>query len=126
MMPNQDSPLSLGFIGCGTVTSRGHLPALRSLSSARVAAVSDLDQARLRQIADRHGVEVELQVMDVGGNDHASRSDLIAHLLGGQVTLALRDALHLWRNRSQARVFELRNGREVPRMHDASRDTARR
>jgi hypothetical protein len=37
-------------------------------------------------------------VVDVGGDDHPPRRDLVADLLGGQVRLALRDALHLRRD----------------------------
>ena len=57
-MRSREGPqLNLGFVGCGTVTARGHLPALRSLPTARVVAVSDVDEIRLRQIADRFRVE---------------------------------------------------------------------
>lgn len=48
--------INLGFIGCGTVTERGHLPGLRSLPSARVVALSDVDEDRLRRVGDRYGI----------------------------------------------------------------------
>ena len=42
-MADRIQPLQLGFIGCGVVTERGHLPALRSLPAAEVVAVADID-----------------------------------------------------------------------------------
>lgn len=50
-------PLGIGFVGCGIVTERGHLPGLRSLPTAKVRAVSDIDHDRLRRVADRFAVE---------------------------------------------------------------------
>jgi myo-inositol 2-dehydrogenase/D-chiro-inositol 1-dehydrogenase len=51
------SPLGIGFVGCGIVTERGHLPGLRSLPTAKVLAVSDIDRNRLQRVADRFAVE---------------------------------------------------------------------
>ena len=50
-------PLNLGFVGCGIVTERGHLPGLRSLSSVRVVALCDTDASCLARVADRFGVD---------------------------------------------------------------------
>lgn len=50
-------PVSLGFVGCGVVTERGHLPGLRSVPMARVAALSDIDENRLVRVADRFHVQ---------------------------------------------------------------------
>jgi len=49
-------PLRVGVIGCGRVTQERHLPALDSLSSARVVAVADIDASRLDMIADRYQI----------------------------------------------------------------------
>jgi myo-inositol 2-dehydrogenase/D-chiro-inositol 1-dehydrogenase len=49
-------PLRLGFIGCGSVVERFHLPALRRVAGIEVAALADLDPARCRALADRFGV----------------------------------------------------------------------
>lgn len=48
--------LRLGIIGAGRVTSDHHLPALRRLPQIEVAALADVDAARLEQIADRFGI----------------------------------------------------------------------
>jgi len=49
--------LGIGIIGCGRVATEMHLPVLLGLSSARVVALADMDEQRLRQVADRFGVE---------------------------------------------------------------------
>jgi myo-inositol 2-dehydrogenase/D-chiro-inositol 1-dehydrogenase len=49
--------LGIGFVGCGIVTDRGHLPGLRSLPTARVVALSDIDSNRLQHVADRFAVD---------------------------------------------------------------------
>jgi hypothetical protein len=46
-------------------------------------------------------------VVDVGGDDHAPGRDLVAHLLGGEVRLALGDALHLGRDHAMSCELEL-------------------
>lgn len=46
-------PVRVGLIGCGRVTQERHLPALKSLSSAAVVAVADVDANRLERVADR-------------------------------------------------------------------------
>jgi hypothetical protein len=65
-------------------------------TGARAHVRVDLGLARA---PDAHRVEVlVLQVVDVRGDDHAPRRDLVADLRGGQVRLALGDALHLRRD----------------------------
>jgi len=46
-------PVRVGLIGCGRVTQERHLPALESLSSAKVVAVADIDASRLEMVANR-------------------------------------------------------------------------
>ena len=52
--------------------------------------------------ADAHRVEAVSEVDPVGGDDHAAGGDLVAHLLGGEVRLALGDAAHLGRDDARA------------------------
>jgi myo-inositol 2-dehydrogenase/D-chiro-inositol 1-dehydrogenase len=49
-------PVRVGVIGCGRVTQERHLPALQSLSSAKVVAVADVDANRLAMVANRFQV----------------------------------------------------------------------
>lgn len=51
------SPVRVGIIGCGTVTNQHHLAALRRVPDARVIAAADVDDARLKAVADRWGIE---------------------------------------------------------------------
>ena len=92
----------------------------------------------------RDRVELVAEVHAVGRDDHAAGGDLVAHLLGGQVRLALGDAPHLGRHDAEPRVLELRSsgtkpaalreavrsasnpGQEVPRRLVARRGHARR
>lgn len=46
----------LGIIGCGNVTERRHLPALRRVSGVKVNALADTDAARLERVAEKFGV----------------------------------------------------------------------
>jgi len=55
-MPNKPGTISLGIIGCGGVTETFHLPSLKSLSGARVAALSDTDRGRLERLAGTFNV----------------------------------------------------------------------
>jgi len=45
-----------GIIGCGTVASYGHIPAICEIDNAELAAASDISQARLDEVAARHQV----------------------------------------------------------------------
>ena len=49
--------VTVGLIGCGSVTESRHLPALRRISEARVVAVADVDPARRDLVADRFRIE---------------------------------------------------------------------
>ena len=62
--------------------------------------------------ADAHGVEAVLEVVDVGGDNHAAGGDFVADLGGGEVGLALGDSRHLGRDDAEARVLELGDGGE--------------
>ena len=49
-------PIQIGVVGCGDVTETRHLPALRAVRGARVAALADVDAGRLGRVADRFHV----------------------------------------------------------------------
>ena len=69
----------------------------------RIADVGvDLAQ---RRYADRH--RLQFGMVDVGGDDHASASDFIAHQFGRDL-LAVSDVLHLFGDHALARVMHLR------------------
>ena len=51
----------------------------------------------------------------VGRNDHPPGGDFVAHLLGGQVRLALGDPAHFGSDGSKPRVFELSHRRKTGR-----------
>src|SRR5256885_2842001 len=44
-------PLVLGIIGCGRVSQRFHLPALRFVPAIKVAALADVDPSRVETVA---------------------------------------------------------------------------
>ncbi|MHC4712275.1 MAG: Gfo/Idh/MocA family protein [Planctomycetota bacterium] len=49
--------LKLGFIGCGKVTERMHLPDFASLPQVSVAALCDINNSTLERLADFYGVK---------------------------------------------------------------------
>lgn len=49
-------PLRLGFVGCGSVVERFHLPALRRVGGIEVVSLADLDPGRCRALAGRSGM----------------------------------------------------------------------
>jgi hypothetical protein len=63
--------------------------------------------------ADRHRVEPVREVHLVRGDHHAARGHLVAHHLGREMGLALRDALHLRRHGAEPRMLELGNRDEA-------------
>ena len=48
--------MKIALVGCGQVTQSLHLPALRSVPDLEVAAVADLDAARVNAVAERFGI----------------------------------------------------------------------
>lgn len=60
-MTHMSRTLNIGIIGCGKVTEYFHLPALRSLPGARVAALSDTDSRRLDRLSGIYNVEARYQ-----------------------------------------------------------------
>ena len=50
------APVRIGLVGCGRVAQERHLPALKSLSSAKVVAVADVNANRLEMVAKRFQV----------------------------------------------------------------------
>ncbi|MCX7823936.1 MAG: Gfo/Idh/MocA family oxidoreductase [Verrucomicrobiae bacterium] len=55
-MKTADPALKVGLIGCGEVTRFKHLVVLREAPGLEVVALADLDEARLRTVADQFGV----------------------------------------------------------------------
>ncbi|HLZ09902.1 MAG TPA: Gfo/Idh/MocA family oxidoreductase [Chloroflexota bacterium] len=49
--------IKVGFIGAGRRATSAHYPAVARIADARINAICDLDADRLRQTADRYGVE---------------------------------------------------------------------
>ncbi len=47
----------MGMIGCGTVASYGHLPALASCPEIELVALSDLNQSRLDELAEKYKIK---------------------------------------------------------------------
>ena len=58
-----------------------------------------------RRHADRH--RLEFRMVDVGGNDHASAGDFVAHQFGRELFF-VGDERHLFRDHALARVVHLR------------------
>ena len=56
-MAQPQKKLRVGIIGCGNVAVQRHLPMLRSLKSAEIAALADSDKERLEQAAGRFRIE---------------------------------------------------------------------
>jgi myo-inositol 2-dehydrogenase/D-chiro-inositol 1-dehydrogenase len=50
-------PVSIGVIGCGRVATSWHLPVLRTLPGARIAAIADLEADRLERVGAQFEVE---------------------------------------------------------------------
>lgn len=48
-------PVRLAVLGVGTIARAVHLPLLRRLPDVEVSVVSDLDEARSRDVAARYG-----------------------------------------------------------------------
>jgi predicted dehydrogenase len=55
-MTESAKTIRLGIVGCGSVTQLRHLPALRQVSGIEVVALSDVDSARLENVAGRFGM----------------------------------------------------------------------
>jgi predicted dehydrogenase len=56
-MATERGALRVGVVGCGYAAERLHLPALRSLGSARVVAIADTDAERLHAIGRRFAID---------------------------------------------------------------------
>ena len=55
-MPEKDM-IKVGLIGCGRIAMVAHLPALRSIKKAVLAALADSDEERLMKASSRFGVK---------------------------------------------------------------------
>ena len=53
----RDRRLGVGIVGCGYVTTKLHLPALRALPEAKIVSVADLDRSRVDEVANRFGIK---------------------------------------------------------------------
>jgi len=49
------TPINIGILGCGYATTKFHLPALQSLQGIKIAALADVNPARLEQVAQMCG-----------------------------------------------------------------------
>jgi len=49
--------LRLGIVGCGKVTTMFHLKAIGEVDEVTVAAVADLDKARMEDVRRKSGAE---------------------------------------------------------------------
>ena len=74
--------LKLGIVGCGAVTSRSHLPALKTMDGVEVLAISDPNIKRAGELAKQYGVP----------RVHAEYQDLLNVV--DAVVLALPHYLH--------------------------------
>jgi predicted dehydrogenase len=55
-MASRSDPVRIGIVGCGEVADEKHLRVLAAISEARLVAVADIDEQRLRRVANRHGI----------------------------------------------------------------------
>ena len=55
-MPTTDK-VRIAFIGAGSMANKVHYPSLASFDDVEIAAICDIDTARLQATADRYGVE---------------------------------------------------------------------
>ncbi len=51
------SKVRFGIIGCGTVAGYGHIPGIMNCGDAELVAISDLSEARLAELQQKHGIE---------------------------------------------------------------------
>ena len=80
---------------------------------------------RERRPADGHRVELVVQVVPVGRDDHPPGGHFVADLRRGEVRLAGRDAGHLRRDDAEAGVLELGDRLETRGRRHAARDAER-
>lgn len=92
-----DTPgvLRVAIIGCGAVTEKKHLPALAASQRTRVTALMDLDEARVRRLADQFEVPVRARTVA----DLATHADIalvaVPHHLHARVAVeAMKAGLH--------------------------------
>lgn len=49
--------MRVGLVGCGTVAGYGHLPAIKSIDEIELVALSDINEARLKEYGERFGAK---------------------------------------------------------------------
>ena len=49
--------MNVGVIGCGAIATRAHLPAIKSLSSANLYAVADINERKAIRTAKKYGAK---------------------------------------------------------------------
>jgi myo-inositol 2-dehydrogenase / D-chiro-inositol 1-dehydrogenase len=76
--------IKIGWIGCGTHASEMLLPQLVRLP-VKIAALCDVDEKRLAQIADRYGVAAR----------YAEAAQMLAHEELDAIGMALGPTMHL-------------------------------
>ncbi len=81
--------IHFGLIGCGRVSESGHVPAFKRVTRvARVSAISDVSEARLKQVGDLLGIDPSRRYREYRELLRAERGRIDA------VDLALPHALH--------------------------------
>ena len=72
-MTQDTKTIRLGIVGCGNIMQLRHLPALRQARGIEVVALSDVDVARLRSVADEfkvaHRYQDYRELVESGGVD---------------------------------------------------------
>ena len=58
------SPIRIAFIGCGAMANAVHYPSLTSFPDVEVAAICDLNEERMAQTSERHGLNGALRFTD--------------------------------------------------------------
>lgn len=72
-------PLNIGIIGAGRIAQTVHIPAFAHIKKAEIAAIADIDEYRVRWVADRHNIpEIFTDYRDLLKSDHIQAVDVCA------------------------------------------------
>jgi predicted dehydrogenase/nucleoside-diphosphate-sugar epimerase len=111
------APTRIAIVGCGAVTEKKHLPALRESTSLVVTALSDVDDARLQRVGNAFGIDRRFRhAAEIAG--HADIAVVaVPHHLHADVSVELMKAgLHVFVEKPLATSMT-----DVKRMLDAAR-----
>lgn len=87
----------IGIIGCGAVTEKKYLPALRGARELTVTAIADLDEARARRVADAFGIPVVTSTAtDLGAHADIAVVAVPHHLHAAVAVDAMKAGLHVF------------------------------